>query len=120
MQRSSVAPAITEDVQADQAVRRGRNAGGIWIVGSVAAFGIGFLARSPANLALSWVVGLLLFTIGLVVRARYWRSARRRLGDATIQRAQWRRADIERDSPARIVAAVGLVVVLLGYELWRK
>lgn len=101
-------------------VRRGRNAGGIWIVASVAAFGIGFLARSPGALAFAWIGGIVLFTIGLAVRAHYWRSARRRLGDATIQRAQWRRADADRDSPGRIVAAVGLVVVLVGYELWRK
>ncbi len=120
MQRSSVAPTHTEDSHADQAVQRGRKAGGIWIVASFAACGIGFVARSLATLALCWAVAIGLFAIGVAVRARYWRTARRRLGDATIQRAQWRAAAAERESPARIVAAVGLVVMLLSYELWRR
>lgn len=120
MQRTPVAPALTEDEQADQAVLRGRNAGGIWIVSSFAACGIGFVARSLATLALCWAVGIALFTIGLAVRSRYWRSARRRLGDATIQRARWRCAEVERESSGRILAAVGLVLMLLSYELWRR
>lgn len=119
MQRSPFAPAPTEDELADLAVRRGRNAGGAWIVAAVAAFGLGFVARTPVWFGLAWLAGAGLFTVGLTVRARYWRSARRRLGDATMQRAQWRLAEIDRDGPERIIAAVALVVLLLAYELWR-
>lgn len=120
VQRSPFAPPATEDEQADDAVRRGRNAGGVWIVASVAAFGVGLVADSVAAFALTWTTGAALFAIGLVRRAQFWRAARRRLGDATIQRARWRRAEADRESPDRLWAAVALVLVLVGYELWRK
>ena len=120
MQRSPFAPPATEDEQADDAVRRGRNAGGIWFVASVAAFGFGLVADSLGAFALTWAVGGALFVVGLVRRSRSWRTARRRLGDATIQRARWRQAEAERDSPDRLWAAVALVLLLVGYELWRK
>ncbi|MDW3216826.1 MAG: hypothetical protein R8G01_22745 [Ilumatobacteraceae bacterium] len=107
-----------EDVQADEAVARGRNAGGVWIVTSVLAFGCGLLARSLGAFVVAWSTGAVLFSIGLVVRARYWQAARRRLGDATIQRARWRSMEADDDRPLRIAAAVLIVLVLLGLELW--
>ena len=118
MREFELAPASREDEQADEAVARGRNAGGAWIVGSVIAFGYGLVGRSPGALAVAWAVGLVLFVIGLVVRTRYWRAARRRLGDATIQRALWRSVDTE--GPGRFATAVILVLLLLSLELWRK
>lgn len=120
MHQRQATPASKEDELADEAVARGRNAGGIWIIGSVLAFGAGFVSRSVGEFAIAWTVGLALFTIGLIVRARYWRSARRRLGDATIQRAMWRLADTDRDGPERFAAAVVLVLLLLSFELWKK
>ncbi len=109
-----------EDQLADEAVARGRNSGGAWIIASVLAFGSGLVTRSIGSFAVAWSVGLVLFTIGLVVRARYWRSVRRRLGDATIQRARWRSVDTDRGGPERVGAAVVLVLLLLGFELWKK
>ena len=120
MQRSPFAPALTEDEQADQLVRKGRNAGGAWIVASVAAFGLGFAARSVDHLVIGWVIGVALFSVGMVVRVRFWKSARRSVGDATIQRARWRSTAVEADSPSRIVVALAVVFLLLGYELWKK
>lgn len=99
---------------------RGRNAGGAWIIASVLAFGSGLVANSVGTIAVAWSVGLALFTIGLVVRNRYWRSARRRLGDATIQRARWRTVDADRDRPERVALAVVLVLLVLGIELWDR
>lgn len=119
MNRSPFAPARTEDELADVAVRHGRNVGGMWVIASVASFGLGFVARSPRGFAVAWLAGVILVTIGLLVRRRYWRSTRRQLGDATIQRAQWRHAEQERDGPERIIAAVALVMLLLAYEIWR-
>lgn len=115
-----MAPPSTEDDLADEAVARGRNSGGAWIVAAVLAFGAGLVTRSGATFAVAWSAGLVLFLIGLVVRARYWRSARRRLGDATIQRARWRSVAADHDGPERVAAAAVLVLVLLGLELWRK
>jgi hypothetical protein len=118
--RSPFAPPRTEDELADEAVRRGRNAGGTWIVASVVSFGLGFVARSPRGFAMAWLIGVVLVTIGLLVRRSYWRSIRRRLGDATIQRAQWRSADQERDRPDRIIAAIALVMIVLAFQTWSK
>jgi len=118
--RSPFAPPRTEDELADVAVRRGRNAGGSWIVASVASFGLGFVAGSLRGFAVTWLIGAGLMTVGLLVRRRYWRSARRRLGDATIQRAQWRHADQERDGPERIIAAIVLVMILLAFQAWSR
>ena len=120
MHRGDTAPPTTDDELADQAVARGRNAGGAWIVAAVLAFGVGLVTRSGATFAVAWSVGLVSFLVGLGVRARYWRSARRRLGDATIQRARWRSVDTVRRGPERLAAAVVLVLVLLGLELWSR
>ena len=120
MHGGDTAPSSTEDDRADRAVARGRNAGGTWIIAAVVAFGAGLVSRSGATFVLAWSAGIVLFLIGLVVRARYWRTVRRRLGDATIQRARWRSVDADRDRPERVAAAVALVLVLLGFELWRK
>jgi uncharacterized membrane protein YtjA (UPF0391 family) len=106
----------TEDDLADEVVARGRNAGGVWIIASVLAFGSGLAATSADTIAVAWSIGLTLFTIGMVVRARYWRSARRRLGDAAIRRARWRTVDT--DGPGRLTVAVVLVLLVLGIELW--
>ena len=118
MQQRHAAPASIEDEQADEAVARGRNAGGSWIVMSTVAFGSGLVARSVGPFVIAWSVGSILFVIGLAVRARYWRSARRRLGDATIQRARWRSMEADRERPERIALAVLIVLLLLGLELW--
>ena len=118
MQQRQAAPASIEDEQADEAVARGRNAGGLWIVLSVVAFGSGLVARSVGPFVIAWSAGLVLFLIGLAVRARYWRSARRRLGDATIQRARWRTLGTERERVERIVAALVIVLLLVGIEVW--
>jgi hypothetical protein len=118
--RGEAAPASTEDDLADEAVARGRNAGGAWIIASVLAFSGGLVASSVGTIAAAWSAGLALFTIGLVVRNRYWRSARRRLGDATIQRARWRTADADLDRPRRVAMAVVLVLIVLGFELWNQ
>lgn len=120
MHRGDTAPSSAEDDLADRAVARGRNAGGTWIIAAFLAFGGGLVARSGSAFALAWSTGIVLFLIGLVVRARYWRSVRRRLGDATIQRARWRSVDADRDGSGRMAAAVVFVLVLLGFELWRK
>ena len=120
MPRSPLAPATREDEAADLAVRRGRNAGGAWIVGATAAFGIGLLTQSSSGFLLAWLTGLVLLAIGLTVRARYWRATRRRLGDATVQRALWRSADHGQVRSERIVAAIAIVVFLLAFELWRR
>lgn len=105
---------------ADEAVARGRNAGGAWIVAAVVVFGAGLFADSVRSFAVASLIGLGLFTIGLVARARYWRRARRRLGDATIQRALWRSVEGEYDGSERIAAAVAVVLVLLAFEIWRN
>lgn len=120
MDRSPFAPPRTEDELADDAVRRGRNAGGTWIVLSVASFGLGFVARSPRGFAVTWLIGVGLVTIGLLVRRSYWRSIRRQLGDATVQRAQWRYIDQERDGPERIIVAIALVMIVLAFQTWSK
>lgn len=109
-----------EDEQADEAVARGRNAGGVWIISSVLAFGTGLIARSFGSFAVAWSAGLVLFAIGLVVRARYWQAVRRQLGDATIQRARWRSMDADHDRPHRIAVAFVIVLVLIGLELWKN
>ncbi len=109
-----------EDELADVAVALGRNAGGAWIVASVLAFGFGLLARSVGTFAVAWLTGVALFSVGMSVRARYWRTARRRLGDATIQRARWRSVETDSERTERIVAAVLIVLVLIGVELWVK
>lgn len=119
MDRSPFAPPRTEDELADVAVRRGRNAGGAWIVASVASFGLGFVARSPLGFVVTWLIGVVLAAIGLLVRRRYWQSVRRQLGDATIQRAQWRYAGEERGGPERFIAAIALVMILLAFQAWR-
>jgi hypothetical protein len=110
----------SEDELADLAVRRGRTAGAPWIVASVVAFGFGLATGSPGGFAAAWAAGVALFSAGLLVRRRYWRGARRQLGDATIQRAQWRCADRERDGSERIVAAIVLVMVLLAFQAWSR
>jgi hypothetical protein len=120
VQRQRTAPATVEDEQADLAVARGRNAGGVWIIASVLAFGAGLLARSFGTFAIAWLIGGALFSIGLLVRARYWRAARRRLGDATIQRARWRSIEADRERPERAIVAILIVLVLLGLEVWRR
>ena len=120
MHRGDTAPSSIEDALADEAVARGRTVGGIWIVAAVLVFGAGLVARSGATFALAWSTALALTLIGVVVRARYWRSARRRLGDATIQRARWRSVDGDRKGSERITSAVLIVLLLLGFELWRK
>lgn len=120
MPRSSLAPLTAEDELADRAVRRGRNAGGTWIVAAIVTFGIGLTARTPGGFVLAWFLGLMLFALGLLVRARYWAAVRRELGDATIQRALWRSADAEQFGSGRIIGALALVVVLLAFELWRS
>lgn len=120
MHRGETAPSSTEDDLADEAVARGRNAGGAWIIAAVLVFGAGLASRSGTTFVLAWSAGLTLFSIGLLVRARYWRSARRRLGDAAIQRARWRTVDIDRHGPERMVVAVLFVLLLLGFELWWK
>lgn len=117
---SDLAPASREDQLADEAVARGRNAGGLWIVAAVVAFGTALFAGSVRSFAVAAVIGLVLFAIGLVARARYWRRARRRLGDATIQRALWRSVEGEYDGSERIAAAVAVVLVLLAFEIWRN
>jgi hypothetical protein len=119
VQRSRYASAPTEDELADLAVRRGRNAGGSWLLGSFVAFGFGLVARSPQELVVAWLIGVALFVVGLLIRSRYWRSARRRLGDATIQRAQWRSTKADRDGSDRVLAAIAIVLLLLAFELWR-
>ena len=85
---------------------------------STVAFGSGLVARPVGPFVIAWSVGSILFVIGLAVRARYWRSARRRLGDATIQRARWRSMEADRERPERIALAVLIVLLLLGLELW--
>ena len=120
MDHGPLATPRTEDELADIAVRRGRNAGGIWIVAAVASFGLGLTAASPGGFALAWAVGATLFAIGLLMRRRYWAAVRRQHGDATIQRAQWRSAERERDGPERIIAAIMLVMVLLAFQAWRR
>lgn len=77
------------------------------------------LVRSPEHTVLISMIGFLLFTIGLAVRARYWAAIRRQLGDATVQRALWRSAETDRFASERIVAAIAVVVVLLAFQLWR-
>lgn len=119
MHQQRTAPSTVEDQQADEAVARGRNAGGVWIVTSALAFGSGLVARTVESFLLAWALGLALFTIGLVVRARHWRAARRRLGDSTIQRARWRSMENDHDRPKRLAIAVAIVLVLVGLELWR-
>ena len=118
MHQRETAPPSAEDALADEAVARGRNAGGAWIIASVLAFCTGLVASSVGTIVVAWSIGLTLFTIGLVVRNRFWQSARRRLGDATIQRARWRTVGADRDTPRRVAAAVALVLVVLGIELW--
>ena len=86
---------------------------------SVVAVGVGLVAESIGQLFVAWTFGAALFVVGLARRHLYWRSARRRLGDATVQRAQWRRAETDGGAPERLVAAAAIVVLLLGYELWR-
>ena len=115
-----LAPTTPEDETADEVVRRGRNVGATWVVASVVLFGLCLVSTSAtqAVLALAGAAGLL--AIGVAVRARYWRSARRRLGDATVRRAQWRSATADRGSPDRIMISIGLVMVLLAFQAWRK
>jgi hypothetical protein len=120
VQPHSVASTSAEDELADAAVWRGRRAGAPWIVASVIAFGLGLVARSAGAFSVAWLTGLALFAIGIMVRRRFWRSARRRLGDATIQRARWRSAESDRNGPERLVAAVVLVLLLLGVQLWTR
>ena len=120
VRESELAPASREDEMADEAVARGRNAGGVWIVGAVIAFGLGLFAGSFGTFVIAWAVGLALFAIGLVTRARYWRAARRRLGDATIQRALWRTVDGDHERSDRTTTAVVIVLALLAFELWRN
>lgn len=114
-----LAPTTPEDETADLVVRRGRNVGATWIVASVVLFGLCLVSTSAAQgiLALAGSVGLL--AVGVAVRATYWKSARRRLGDATVRRAQWRSASADRGSPDRIMIAIGLVMVLLAFQAWR-
>ena len=85
---------------------------------SVIAFGSGLVARSVGPFAIAWSAGLVLFLVGLAVRARYWRSARRRLGDATIQRARWRTVGTGRERLERIITALVIVLLLVGLEVW--
>lgn len=120
VRESDVAPVSREDQLADEAVARGRNAGGAWIVAAVAAFGTGLFADSIRSFAIAWIIGLALFAFGLTARARYWRKAKRRLGDATIQRALWRSVEGEYDGSERVAAAVAVVLVLLAFEIWRN
>ena len=120
MPRSPLAPTTTEDEVADAAVRRGRSSGGAWIIVSATAFGIGLFGQSLGQFVITWTTGMVLLAIGLAVRARYWRSARRRLGDATVQRALWRSAENDRFGSERLVAAIAVVVLLLTIQLWRR
>ena len=118
MRESYLAPASREDELADEAVARGRNAGGLWIAASALALGSGLIARTVARFAVAWAAGLVLLTIGLTVRTRYWRAVTRRLGDATIQRARWRTVGTGRERVERIVAALVIVLLLVGLEVW--
>ena len=120
MHRGDTAPSSTEDALADEAVARGRNAGGPWIIAAVLVFGAGLVARSGTTFALAWSAGLALFLVGVSRRARYWRSVRRRLGDATIQRARWRSVEADGSGSGRIALAALVVLLLLGLEVWWK
>lgn len=120
MERERLAPATTEDEHADQVVRRGRNAGGGWIVASVSVFGWCLVTTSFGAGAVAFVLGGVLFAIGMFVRARYWKRARRELGDATVQRALWRSTQTERDSSDRLIIACAVVILLLAYQLWKR
>ncbi len=120
MERNQLAPAVAEDEHADLVVRRGRNAGGGWIVASVVTYGWCVVTTSLAEGAIAFLVGSVLFTIGMLVRLRYWRGARRELGDAAVQRALWRSADAAQDSPDWLIKACVLVMLLLAYQLWRS
>ncbi len=115
-----LAPATSEDEAADLVVRRGRNVGGTWIVASVVLLGLCLVASRITQALLSLAASVVLLAIGLRVRARYWRSARRQLGDATVQRARWRSAANGRGSADRIMIAVGLLMVLLAFQAWRS
>ncbi len=120
VEQNQLAPAIVEDEHADLVVRRGRNAGGRWIVASVAVYGWCMVTTSLTEGAIAFGVGTALFTIGMVVRSRFWRRARRELGDAAVQRARWRSAAAERDAPERLIAACAVVVLLVAAQLWRR
>lgn len=115
-----LAPTTREDETADQVVRRGRNVGGTWIVASILTLGLCLTASTLIQGVSAFAASVALLLIGLQVRARYWRSARRRLGDATMQRAQWRSANEDRGSPDRIMIAIGLVMVLLAFQAWSR
>ncbi len=119
MRPEHLAPATSEDETADVLVRRGRNVGATWIVGSVVLLGLCLVATTIVQGLLALAGSAVLLATGLQVRARYWRSARRQLGDATVQRARWRSASADRGSPDRIMIAIGLVMVLLAFQAWR-
>lgn len=111
-----VAP--SDDV-VDHVIRRGRNAGGAWIVASVVVVALGIVVGNPTFLAVAMVVGFACFSIGIAVRVRYWRRARAQVGDDAYQRGKWRRADRERDDLRPKIAALVLVALVLAYRLWR-
>jgi flagellar biosynthesis component FlhA len=114
--RLRVAP--SDDV-VDHVIRRGRNAGGAWIVASVVVFALGIVVGNPTFSGFAFVVGLACFSIGIAVRVRYWRRARSDLGDEAFQRGKWRDADREAEDPRRIIVALVLVALVITYRLWK-
>lgn len=113
-------PATIEDERADQALERGRNVGGAWVVAS--ALGFAFFLGSGADAAglVALAVCVALLGVGIHLRLRFWRNVRREFGDATVQRARWRQADADRDSSDRVWWAVGLVALVLASQIWRR
>ena len=120
MPHEHLSPSTGEDEAADRLVRRGRTVGGAWIVASVALLGLGLIAPSMATGLAALSASVVALVIGIRARGRYWTSVRRQLGDATLQRAQWRDAADERGSPDRIMVAIGLLMVLLAFQAWSR
>jgi len=115
-----LAPTTPEDEAADEVVRRGRNVGATWIIGSILALWLCLVATAWPTGLLALTASAVLLAIGLRVRARYWQDARRQLGDATLQRARWRGASEDRGSRDRIMIAIALVMVLFVFQAWRR
>lgn len=115
-----LSPTTGEDEAADRVVRRGRNVGATWIVASVVLLGLTLVAPTILTGTVALLGSVSLLALGVWMRRRYWSSARRQLGDATLQRAQWRSAADERGSQDRIMIAIAVVLVLLALQAWSR